>query len=161
MMRAKSRLGTPGMAGMSTPVGLTPNFASMTPEQIQAGCCNALKIFRGMQGNYEYMIWYSGIADWSSCSIATYQSLKWQAYRYDAEINERNAPMTDEDMSVTRVGCLAAESLFRKPLFHYFPDSEVEKDQLGCAHAATVTTGGFHKHLLATAQSGQLISHGR
>ena len=47
------RLGTPGMAGMSTPVGLTPNFASMTPEQIQA-------------------------------------------YRYDAEINERNAPMTDE-----------------------------------------------------------------
>jgi hypothetical protein len=24
------------MAGMSTPVGLTPNFASMTPEQIQA-----------------------------------------------------------------------------------------------------------------------------
>lgn len=29
------RLGTPGMAGMSTPVGLTPNFASMTPEQIQ------------------------------------------------------------------------------------------------------------------------------
>ena len=30
-------LGTPGMAGMSTPVGLTPNFAAMTPEQVQAG----------------------------------------------------------------------------------------------------------------------------
>jgi splicing factor 3B subunit 1 len=48
-------LGTPGMAGMSTPVGLTPNFSSMTPEQIQA-------------------------------------------YRYDAEINERNRPMTDEEL---------------------------------------------------------------
>ena len=57
--------------------------------------------------------------------------------------------MTDEDMSVTRVGCLAAESLFRKPLFHYFPDSEVEKDKLGCAHAATVTTGGFHSQTFA------------
>mmetsp|Transcript_20615 Transcript_20615/g.45127 ORF Transcript_20615/g.45127 Transcript_20615/m.45127 type:complete len:1268 (-) Transcript_20615:315-4118(-) len=48
-------LGTPGMANMSTPIGLTPNFAAMTPEQIQA-------------------------------------------YRYDAEINERNAPMTDEEL---------------------------------------------------------------
>jgi splicing factor 3B subunit 1 len=48
-------LGTPGMAGMSTPVGMTPNFSSMTPEQIQA-------------------------------------------YRYDAEINERNRPMTDEEL---------------------------------------------------------------
>merc|ERR1719218_238822 len=47
--------GTPGMAGMATPVGLTPNFATMTPEQIQA-------------------------------------------YRYDAEINERNAPMSDEEL---------------------------------------------------------------
>merc|ERR1719443_1907489 len=48
-------LGTPGMANMDTPVGLTPNFSAMTPEQIQA-------------------------------------------YRYDAEINERNAPMTDEEL---------------------------------------------------------------
>jgi len=48
-------LGTPGMAGMDTPVGLTPNFSAMTPEQIQA-------------------------------------------YRYDSEINERNAPMTDEEL---------------------------------------------------------------
>eukprot|EP00441_Pelagodinium_beii_P046867 CAMPEP_0197622916 /NCGR_PEP_ID=MMETSP1338-20131121/3021_1 /TAXON_ID=43686 ORGANISM="Pelagodinium beii, Strain RCC1491" /NCGR_SAMPLE_ID=MMETSP1338 /ASSEMBLY_ACC=CAM_ASM_000754 /LENGTH=1233 /DNA_ID=CAMNT_0043192701 /DNA_START=10 /DNA_END=3711 /DNA_ORIENTATION=- len=48
-------LGTPGMAGMDTPVGLTPNFASMTPEQVQA-------------------------------------------YRYDAEINERNRPMSDEEL---------------------------------------------------------------
>jgi len=47
--------GTPGMAGMETPVGLTPNFAAMTPEQIQA-------------------------------------------YRYDSEINERNAPMSDEEL---------------------------------------------------------------
>merc|ERR1719428_1984425 len=47
--------GTPGMAGMATPVGLTPNFSAMTPEQIQA-------------------------------------------YRYDAEINERNAPMSDEEL---------------------------------------------------------------
>ncbi len=45
-MCAQSRLGTPGMAGMSTPVGLTPNFASMTPEQIQAGCHNAFN-FQG------------------------------------------------------------------------------------------------------------------
>merc|ERR1719389_438009 len=48
-------LGTPGMEGMDTPVGLTPNFSAMTPEQIQA-------------------------------------------YRYDAEINERNAPMSDEEL---------------------------------------------------------------
>merc|ERR1719453_671473 len=48
-------LGTPGMANMATPVGLTPNFSAMTPEQIQA-------------------------------------------YRYDAEINERNAPMSDEEL---------------------------------------------------------------
>merc|ERR1719276_279973 len=47
--------GTPGMAGMATPVGLTPDFASMTPEQIQA-------------------------------------------WRYDAEINERNQPMSDEEL---------------------------------------------------------------
>jgi len=48
-------LGTPGMANLNTPVGLTPNFSAMTPEQIQA-------------------------------------------YRYDAEINERNAPMSDEEL---------------------------------------------------------------
>merc|ERR1719159_987146 len=48
-------LGTPGMANMATPVGLTPDFATMTPEQVQA-------------------------------------------YRYDAEINERNRPMTDEEL---------------------------------------------------------------
>eukprot|EP00928_Gymnodinium_smaydae_P079431 TRINITY_DN63364_c0_g1_i1.p1 TRINITY_DN63364_c0_g1~~TRINITY_DN63364_c0_g1_i1.p1 ORF type:complete len:1254 (-),score=316.34 TRINITY_DN63364_c0_g1_i1:343-4104(-) len=48
-------LGTPGMANMDTPVGLTPDFATMTPEQIQS-------------------------------------------YRYDAEINERNRPMTDEEL---------------------------------------------------------------
>mmetsp|Transcript_20149 Transcript_20149/g.60219 ORF Transcript_20149/g.60219 Transcript_20149/m.60219 type:complete len:1222 (-) Transcript_20149:178-3843(-) len=48
-------LGTPGAAGMDTPIGLTPNFASMTPEQMQA-------------------------------------------FRYDAEINERNAPMSDEEL---------------------------------------------------------------
>merc|ERR1719193_2632255 len=47
--------GTPGMANMATPVGLTPDFSSMTPEQIQA-------------------------------------------FRYDAEINERNAPMSDEEL---------------------------------------------------------------
>lgn len=46
-------VGTPGMANMSTPIGLTPS--TMTPEQMQA-------------------------------------------YRYDAEINERNAPMTDEEL---------------------------------------------------------------
>ena len=106
------------------------------------------KIFRGSKVIMN--ICHSGIDDRNSCSIAAYQSLKWQAYRYDAEVNERNAPMTDEDMSVTRVGCLAAEGLFRKPLFHYFPDSsEVEKDKLGCAHAATVTTGGFHSQTFA------------
>mmetsp|Transcript_16124 Transcript_16124/g.34852 ORF Transcript_16124/g.34852 Transcript_16124/m.34852 type:complete len:1255 (+) Transcript_16124:60-3824(+) len=48
-------LGTPGMANMATPVGLTPDFASMTPEQVQS-------------------------------------------WRYDNEINERNAPMTDEEL---------------------------------------------------------------
>ncbi|CAK0843124.1 unnamed protein product [Prorocentrum cordatum] len=48
-------LGTPGMANMSTPVGLTPNFSQMTPEQIQA-------------------------------------------WRYDTEINERNAPISDEEL---------------------------------------------------------------
>eukprot|EP00446_Apocalathium_sp_SHHI-4_P012466 CAMPEP_0177202178 /NCGR_PEP_ID=MMETSP0367-20130122/27152_1 /TAXON_ID=447022 ORGANISM="Scrippsiella hangoei-like, Strain SHHI-4" /NCGR_SAMPLE_ID=MMETSP0367 /ASSEMBLY_ACC=CAM_ASM_000362 /LENGTH=1256 /DNA_ID=CAMNT_0018650743 /DNA_START=30 /DNA_END=3800 /DNA_ORIENTATION=- len=48
-------MGTPGMANMATPMGLTPNFAAMTPEQIQS-------------------------------------------WRYDAEINERNAPMADEEL---------------------------------------------------------------
>jgi splicing factor 3B subunit 1 len=43
------------MAGMDTPIGLTPNFSQMTPEQIQA-------------------------------------------WRYDAEINERNAPISDEEL---------------------------------------------------------------
>merc|ERR1719359_2374971 len=47
--------GTPGVAGMATPMGLTPNFNAMTPEQMQA-------------------------------------------WRFDREMDDRNQPLTDEEL---------------------------------------------------------------
>lgn len=152
-----SRLGTPGMAGMSTPVGLTPNFASMTPEQIQATWRQCVA---AMGHNWETVLWIVwptiqqyypllsnyptiqkyiflqlsnmtfplkvfllevlrsslnqevgsqadhqrfgiNLNDNSQSSGSLECSLWCQAYRYDAEINERNAPMTDEEIAAS------------------------------------------------------------
>merc|ERR1719203_1660606 len=85
-------LGTPGMASMATPVGLTPNFSAMTPEQIQA-------------------------------------------YRYDSEINERNAPMSDEELDA--IFPLTGYEIVRPPA-NYQP---IRKTMMSTA-TPTPTPGG-------------------